>query len=128
MKDAFAHFWVLRAACPQISSPIIDENDNLVSDKEGKSACWKTYYQQLLNKPPATPTKDLISAAASAEEDPDINCDKPTWAEVAVGKGPRNLWYDSRDVESWGNRQCGMANHGVSEGMEIRSHWTGRGE
>jgi len=42
------------------------------------------YYQQLLNKPPATPTDDLISAAASAEEDPDINCDEPIWAEVAV--------------------------------------------
>jgi len=25
-----------------------------------------------------------ISAAASAEEDPDINCDEPIWAEVAV--------------------------------------------
>jgi len=74
MKDAFAHFRELRAACPQISSPIIDENDNLVSDKEGKTACWPT----INNKPPATPTEDLISVAASAEEDPDNYCDEPS--------------------------------------------------
>jgi len=36
--NAFAHFWELRAACPQISSSIIDENDKLISDKKGKAA------------------------------------------------------------------------------------------
>ena len=30
------------------------------------------------------PTNDLISATASAEEDPDINCEEPTSAEVAI--------------------------------------------
>ena len=44
----------------------------------------QSYYEQLLNKPPTTPTDDLISAATCAQEDPDINCEETTSAEVAI--------------------------------------------
>ena len=37
-KDAFAHFRNLRAACPRKISPILDDHDNLISDKSSQSS------------------------------------------------------------------------------------------
>ena len=67
-----------------ISSP--DAQGNLVSDKMNKVECWKDFYAQLLNHPPAVPTDELLQLAAAAEADPDINCAEPTEDEVAKAK------------------------------------------
>jgi len=37
VKDAFANFRSLRAACPRKVSPVLDQDSNLVSDKEAKA-------------------------------------------------------------------------------------------
>ena len=83
MRDAFANFRQLRAACPVVSSPIVDARGNLVSDKKTKAECWKDYYTQLLNQPSVMPTAELTHLAAAAVADPDINCAEPTEDEVA---------------------------------------------
>jgi len=51
IKDAFAHFRNLRAACPRKVSPILDDHGNLISDKAAKAHRWKNHFQQLLNHP-----------------------------------------------------------------------------
>ena len=52
VKDAFAHFGNLRAACPRKLSPILNDDGNLISDKMAKAHRWKNYFEQLLNHPP----------------------------------------------------------------------------
>ena len=86
-RDAFTNFRQLKAACPMISSPVLDAQGNLVSDKKNKVVCWKDYYAQLLNHPPAVPSDELLQLAAAAEADPDINCAEPTEDEVAKAVG-----------------------------------------
>jgi len=51
IKDAFAHFRNLRAACPRKVSPILDDHDNPISDKAAKAHRRKNHFQQLLNHP-----------------------------------------------------------------------------
>jgi len=86
-RDAFAHFRQLRSTCPHISSPILNANGSLISDKAQKAARWREYYEQLLSRPPTHPPTDLAQAAASALEDTTIDCDPPTVAEVAKAIG-----------------------------------------
>jgi len=51
IKDAFAHFINLRAACPRKVSPILDDHGNLICDKAAKAHRWKNRFEQLLNHP-----------------------------------------------------------------------------
>ena len=51
IKDAFAHFRNLRAACPLKVSPIFDDHGNLIGDKAAKAHRWKNHFEQLLNHP-----------------------------------------------------------------------------
>jgi len=85
-QDAFAHFRQLRSACPHISSPILNANGSLISDKVQKAARWHEYYEQLLTRPTHLPT-ELAQSAASTPEDTTIDCDPPTDAEVARAIG-----------------------------------------
>jgi len=56
LKDAFANFRNLKAFFCHISTPILDNNGNLVSDKKGKLARWNEYCSQLLNRQPVPPS------------------------------------------------------------------------
>ena len=85
-RDAFAHFRQLQSACPHISSPILNANGSLISDKVQKAARWREYYEQLLSRPPTHPPVVLAQAAASAPEDT-----KETVAHQPFLKSPRQL-------------------------------------
>ena len=84
VKDAFVHFRQLRSACPHISSPILNANGSLISDKAQKAACWREYDEQLLSRPPTQPPVELVQSAASTPEDA---ANPPTAAEVAKAIG-----------------------------------------
>ena len=77
----------VRSACPHISSPILDANGSLISNKAQKAARWREYYEQLLSYPPTQPPIELVQSAASTPEDAAIDCDPPTVAEVAKAIG-----------------------------------------
>jgi len=106
-RDTFAHCRQLRSACPHMSSPILNANGSLISDKVQKTARWCEYYEQLLSRPPTHPPVDL--AQTSTPEDTTIDCGPPTVAEVAGGnwetegwQSARNLWNSSATAEgSW---------------------------
>ena len=76
-KDAFAHFRNLRAACPRKISPILDDHDNLISDKAAKAHRWKNHFEQLLNHL-SVPCPDLPS---TVQEDQQA-CQEPSELEV----------------------------------------------
>ena len=51
IKDAFAHFRNLKAACLRKVSAILDDHGNLISDKAVKAHRWKNHFEQPLNHP-----------------------------------------------------------------------------
>ena len=75
---AFSNFRLLRSAAPRISSPIPRADGTMVSDKLQKLHCWKEYYSDLLNRPPAPPSIELFQAAADTVPDPSIDCSPPS--------------------------------------------------
>ena len=80
IKDAFAHFRNLRAACPLKVSPIFDDHGNLIGDKAAKAHRWKNHFEQLLNHP-SVRCPDLPSTVQEEEEDQQA-CQKPSKLEV----------------------------------------------
>jgi len=95
IRHVFAYFRQLRSACPHISSPILNADWSLVSDKIQKAARWREYYKQLLSRPSTSPPVKLTQAAASTPEDIAIDCGPPTTAKIAkvirklkAGKAP----------------------------------------
>ena len=79
IKDAFAHFRNLRAACPRKVSLILDDHGNLISDKAAKA-----YFEQLLNHP-SVPCPDLPS---TVQEDQQA-CQEPSAVQkLKDGKAP----------------------------------------
>jgi len=80
IKDAFSNFRLLRSAGPRISSPILSGDGSMVSEKHDKLRRSK----DLLNRPPASPSDELASAAAEAVPDPTIDCSPPTEEEVMM--------------------------------------------
>jgi len=77
IKDAFAHFRNLRAACPRKVSPILDDHGNLISDKAAKAHRWKNHFEQLLNHL-SVPCPDLPSTVQKDQRD----CQEPSELEV----------------------------------------------
>jgi len=82
-SDAFSNFRLLRSAAPRISSPILRDDGTMVSDKHQKLHCWKEYYSDLLNRPPAPPSIELSRAAAYTVPYPSIDCSPPSEHKVA---------------------------------------------
>ena len=76
IKDAFSNFRNLKASFCHISTPILDNNGNLVSNKKGKLARWNEYYSQLLNRQPVPPSAELEDEAKVAEPYPLIDCNE----------------------------------------------------
>jgi len=62
LNDAFANFRNLKASFFHISTLILDNNGNLVSDK-GKLARWNECYSQLFNCQPVPPSMELEDEA-----------------------------------------------------------------
>ena len=82
VRNAFANFRRLTKITRPVSTPILDANGNLISDKSQKLECWRNYYTELLNRPNTPDFEQLITAAQSVTEDPTINCSEPTVEEV----------------------------------------------
>jgi len=56
----------------------------VVSEKHDKLCRWKEYYSDLLNRPPASPSDELVGAAVEAVPDPTIDCSPPAEEEVMM--------------------------------------------
>ena len=82
VRDAFANFRRLAKVARHISTPFLDSNGNLISDKSQKLECWRNYYTGIFNRPNAPDFEQLITAVQSAIEDSTINCSEPTVKEV----------------------------------------------
>ena len=82
LKDAFCNFCHLHSAGPRISSPVAIADGTLVTDKSQKLSRWKDHFPNLLNRPPAPLSEDLVSAASTAPIDPAISCAPPSEEKV----------------------------------------------
>ena len=58
--------------------PIKDQNGNVLTSDEYQLKRWREHFEELLNRPPAQDPPDI----APAEEVLQINCDRPSKAEI----------------------------------------------
>ena len=82
VRDAFANFRRLAKVTRPVSTPILDANGNLITDKSRKLECWRNCYNELFDRSNKPDFQELITTAQSAIEDPTINCSEPTVKEV----------------------------------------------
>ena len=82
LNDAFCNFRRLRSTGPRISSSVAPADGTLVTDKSQKLSRWKDHFSNLLNRPPAQLSEDLVSAASTAPVDPAISRAPPSEEEV----------------------------------------------
>ena len=50
VRDALANFRRLAMVTRPVSTPILDANGNLISDKSRKLECWRNYYNGLFDR------------------------------------------------------------------------------
>ena len=81
-RDAFANSRRLAKVTRSISTPILDASGNLISVKTHKMKRWRDHYADILNPPSAPCSEELMTAAQSATEDPDIDYNEPTVQEI----------------------------------------------
>jgi len=79
LKDAFANF----ANSMAVSIPILDAGvGTLISDKQRILQRWQEHFDQLLKRPPATISAELLQAPAVAVDNPDIFSSTPMEDEI----------------------------------------------
>ena len=60
--------------------PIKDKDGNSLKDTDQQLAWWAEHFKELLNRPPLTDPQEI----EEAENDLDINCEKPSKEEIKV--------------------------------------------
>ena len=130
LKDVFCNFRRLCSARPRISSPVALADGALVIDKSQKLSCWKDHFFNLLNRPPAPLSEDLVSAAMQyCSSRPSYLMCTSIRGEGTEGIGPAKEWKSARlmhhppraaKVRGHGLRE--MAHFHLSVCLEHRRH------